>query len=524
MRQLLASTSERAISYLEQLANRAVAPSEAAVRRLIEFDTPLPEHPVSPESTLRQLDEAGSPATMAMAGPRFFGFVIGGALPAALAASWLATAWDQNSALYNVTPATAAIEQVALRWLLDVLGLPPGCGGAFFTGTTVAHFTALSAARHALLAKAGWNVEADGLFGAPPLQVVVSEEAHPTLLKALAMLGLGRNRVLKIPVDGNGAMRLDRLPPLTSRTLVCTQAGNVNTGAFDPVGTLCERARDTGAWVHVDGAFGLWAGATPSLAHLVRGVELADSWATDAHKCLNVPYDSGVAFVHDQNALRAAMAITAEYLPTASAHRNPADFTPELSRRARGVEVWAALHCLGRAGLADMIERTCRHARRFAEVLQSAGCRLLNEVILNQVLVSFGDAVTSGLIVRPVLSEPLLFVGRHPGGAGTALRRHRMQADITAQINAPALLIDAVRAKLGYSILPACGLEEPIRRGEVDAIELEDGGLRRTVSICTSRLFTASRAAEHVHAIVQRLMCTAVKESRWSASLLDRNS
>jgi glutamate/tyrosine decarboxylase-like PLP-dependent enzyme len=422
MRQLLAATSERAISYLEQLENRAVAPSEAAVQRLAEFDIPFPEHPVSPELTLRQLDEAGSPATMAMAGPRFFGFVIGGTLPAALAASWLATAWDQNSALYNVTPATAVIEQVALRWLLDVLRLPADSGGAFVTGTTVAHFSALSAARHALLAKEGWNVEADGLFGAPPLQVIVSEEAHPTLLKALAMLGLGRNRVVKIPVDGNGAMRLDRLPPLTSRSIVCVQAGNVNTGAFDPAGAVCERARDAEAWVHVDGAFGLWASAAPSLAQLARGIELADSWATDCHKWLNVPYDCGVAFVRDQHALRAAMAITAEYLPTASAHRNPADFTPELSRRARGVEVWAALHSLGRTGLADMIERTCRHARRFADALRAAGCKILNEVVLNQVLVSFGDAETTMRIIDDIQKDGTCWCGGTVWQGHTAMR------------------------------------------------------------------------------------------------------
>lgn len=422
MRQLLAAASERAISYLEQLADRAVAPSEAAVQRLAGFDIPLPEHPVGPELTLRQLDEAGSPATMAMAGPRFFGFVIGGTLPAALAASWLATAWDQNSALYNVTPATAVIEQVALRWLLDVLGLPAGCGGAFVTGTTVAHFSALSAARHALLAREGWNVEADGLFGAPALEVIVSEETHPTLLKALAMLGLGRNRVVRIPVDGNGAMRFDRLPPLTSRTIVCVQAGNVNTGAFDPIGEICEPARDAGAWVHVDGAFGLWAAAAPSLAQLARGIELADSWATDCHKWLNVPYDCGVAFVRDQHALRAAMAITADYLPTASAHRNPADFTPELSRRARGVEVWAALHSLGRTGLADMIERTCRHARRFADALRSAGCRILNEVVLNQVLVSFGDAGTTLRVIDDIQKDGTCWCGATVWQGHTAMR------------------------------------------------------------------------------------------------------
>jgi len=260
-----------------------------------------------------------------------------------------------------VTPGTAAIERVALRWLLDVLGLPPECAGAFVTGTTVAHITALAAARHAVLARAGWNVEADGLFGAPPITVVVGAEAHPTLFKALGVVGLGRNRVVRVPVDGQGRMRVDGLPRLTGPTIVCVQAGNVNTGAFDPVSEISEYARASKAWVHVDGAFGLWARVAPSRAHLMAGIEHADSWATDGHKWLNVPYDSGIAFVRDGEALQASMAITAEYLPTASEHRNPSDYTPELSRRARGVEVWAALRSLGRsanASTASILPRT----------------------------------------------------------------------------------------------------------------------------------------------------------------------
>lgn len=411
MKELLTTTAQRAAAYLDSLAHRSVAPSKEAVARLAAFDIPLQQEPVNPETVLQTLDEIGSPATMAMAGPRFFGFVIGGSLPVALAANWLASAWDQNSAYYNATPATAVIEQVALRWLLDVLRLPSDSGGAFVTGTTVAHLTALAAARHTLLARAGWDVEGDGLFEAPPLDVMVSAEAHPTLLKSLAMLGLGRKRVVTIPVDGNGAMRVDALPPLTNRTIVCTQAGNVNTGAFDPIRAICQRARDAGAWVHVDGAFGLWAAAAPSLAHLADGIGEADSWATDAHKWLNVPYDSGIAFVRDPHALRAAMAITAEYLPTVSEHRNPADFTPELSRRARGVEVWAALHSLGRSGLSEIIERTCRHARRFAEALSSAGYKVLNDVVLNQVLISFGSPDTTQRVIEDIQADGTCWCG-----------------------------------------------------------------------------------------------------------------
>ncbi|WP_420476506.1 pyridoxal phosphate-dependent decarboxylase family protein [Noviherbaspirillum sp. ST9] len=422
MRELLTATAQRAIAYLDGLPHRAVAPSAEAVARLRELDIPLPEDPVSPETVLHTLDTYGSPATMGMAGPRFFGFVIGGSLPAALAANWLANAWDQNSAYYNVTPATAVLEQVALRWLLDVLRLPPDCGGAFVTGTSVAHLAALAAARHSLLAKTGWDAEGSGLFGAPPLEVIVGAEAHPTLLKSLAILGLGRKRVLAVPVDSDGAMRLDALPPLTDRSIVCVQAGNVNTGAVDPVQEICRRAREAGAWVHVDGAFGLWAAAAPSRAHLVEGIEDADSWATDAHKWLNVPYDSGIAFVRDPDALRAAMAITADYLPTVSNHRNPGDFTPELSRRARGVEVWAALHSLGRSGLAGMIERTCAHARRFAEALTAAGYEVINDVVLNQVLVSFGSPEKTLRVIQDIQADGTCWCGNTLWQGRTAMR------------------------------------------------------------------------------------------------------
>ncbi len=422
MRGLLEQTAEQAITYLEGLGTRGVAPTEDAVARLDAFDQPLPEGPDDPEAVLRLLDGIGSPATMAMAGARFFGFVIGGALPVALAANWLAAAWDQNSAFYKVTPATAVLEQIALRWLVDLLRLPPDCGGAFVTGATMANFTALAAARHTLLTRAGWNVEADGLFGAPPITVIVGSEAHPTLFKALGLLGLGRNRVVRLPVDEQGRLRPDTLPDLAGPAIVCLQAGNINTGAFDPFEEVCARAHDVGAWVHVDGAFGLWAAAVPSRAFLAAGMADADSWATDAHKWLNVPYDSGLALVRDAAALRAAMAVTAEYLPTVSAQRNPSDYTPELSRRARGVEVWAALRALGRAGLADLIERTCRHARRFAEGLAAAGYQVLNDVVLNQVLVSFGDAATTTRVIAAIQADGTCWCGGTIWQGQTAMR------------------------------------------------------------------------------------------------------
>ena len=421
-RQLLEDTTARALRYLEGLQTRSVAPSSAAVARLGELDGPLPEQPAEPSVVLRELDEFISPATTGMAGPRYFGFVIGGSLPAALAANWLAGAWDQNTGLYQATPGTSGLERIALRWMLEALGLPAESGAGFVTGTTVAHITALAAARHKVLAQAGWNVEADGLFGAPPITVVVGAEAHTTLFKALGVVGLGRNRVIRVPVDSQGRMRADSLPAISGPTIVCVQAGNVNTGAFDPIAEIVQRAHASGAWVHVDGAFGLWAAAVPSLAHRAEGVADADSWATDAHKWLNVPYDSGVAFVRDAEALRAAMAVTAEYLPPAGEHRHPSDYTPELSRRARGVEVWAALRALGREGLVELIERNCRQARRFAEGLRASGHTVHNEVVLNQVLVSFGDAAKTNRVIRAVQEDGTCWCGGTVWQGKTAMR------------------------------------------------------------------------------------------------------
>jgi glutamate/tyrosine decarboxylase-like PLP-dependent enzyme len=419
---LLNETATRADAYLNGLETRAVAPTATAVAALATLDEPFPDGPSDPRAVLQLLDDVGSPATMAMAGRRFFGFVIGGTLPVALAANWLATAWDQNSALAAVTPGTAMLEQVALRWLIEALDLPRDCGGGFVTGATMASFTALAAARQSVLAHAGWDVDADGLVGAPPITVVVGDEVHPSVTKALGLLGLGRNRVRRVPVDGQGRMRADALPDLRGPAIVCLQAGNVNTGACDPFAEIIPRAHDMGAWVHVDGAFGLWAAASPALSHHVDGVQTADSWAIDAHKWLNVPYDSGVALVRDPAALRAAMAVRAAYLPTAGAPRNPSDYTPELSRRARGVEVWAALQFLGRAGLAALIERCCRHTRRFAEGLTDAGYQVLNDVLLNQVLVSFGDAATTGRVIEAIQADGTCWCGGTVWQGQTAMR------------------------------------------------------------------------------------------------------
>ena len=421
MRPLLNQTAEVAARYLETLDQRGVAPTPAALAGLEELNQPLQQNPENPSAVLEMLDRIGSPATMGMAGRRYFGFVIGGSLPAALAANWLAGAWDQNPGLFVASPIGTVLEEVSLRWLLDVLKLPAESGGAFVTGATMANFTALAAARSAVLERAGWDVEADGLFGAPPVTVVVGEEVHPSLIKALGMLGLGRSRVIRVPVDNQGRMRASEMPPLSGVSIVCMQSGNVNTGAFDPAQDICARAHAAGAWVHVDGAFGLWAGATPRYAHLVRGVADADSWATDAHKWLNVPYDSGLAFVRNPAALKRAMSVTAAYLPQGE-HREPSQYTPELSRRARGVEIWAALRSLGRRGLSDLIEENCRLAGRFAVELQRGGGEILNEVVLNQVLVSFGDADRTRQVIERVQQEGTCWCGPTVWQGHTAMR------------------------------------------------------------------------------------------------------
>jgi glutamate/tyrosine decarboxylase-like PLP-dependent enzyme len=419
--ELLADAARRARRYLADLPARPVAPSAQALADLERLGGVLPAAPSEAADVLARLDDIVSPATMAMAGPRFFGFVIGGALPVTVAASWLATAWDQNTGLYPSTPGTSELETVALRWLLDLLDLPRDAAGSFVTGATVANLTALAAARHRVLADVGWSVEADGLFGAPPITVIVGADAHTTLFKALGVLGLGRSRVMRVPVDEQGRMRADALPRIAGPTILCLQAGNVNSGACDPFTDLIPRARDAGAWVHVDGAFGLWARASKSCSAQVRGLELAHSWATDAHKWLNVPYDSGLAFVRDAAALRAAMAVTAEYLPT-SPQRNPSDYTPELSRRARGVEIWAALASLGRSGVADLVDRCCRHARRFASGLAAAGHEILNEVVLNQVLVSFGSPERTRAVIEALQQDGTCWAGVTVWQQRTAMR------------------------------------------------------------------------------------------------------
>lgn len=422
LRPLLEEAAQRGIDYREQSVSLSVAPAPEAVENVQRFIEPLPNEGAADLDVLAQLDEIGTPAAVGMTGPRFFGFVIGGSLPVTLASNWLTAAWDQNDVMYEVTPATATLEQVAMEWMIDLFGLPADTGAAFVTGATIANFSALAAARNRVYAGVGWNVEADGLIGAPPVSILVGEEVHPTVIKGIGLLGFGRDRVQRLPVDGQGCIDATRLPRIEGPTIVCTQAGNLNTGGFDPVGDICDAVKAQGAWVHVDGAFGLWAAASPDLAHLCNGLQAADSWATDAHKWLNVPYDCGIAFVRDAPALKAAMSITADYLITETRNRNPSDYTPELSRRARGVDVWTALKSLGRSGLAEMLNRCCSNARRFADGLAKAGFEILNDVNLNQVLVSFGDDSRTRRVIDAIQADGTCWCGATVWQGHTAMR------------------------------------------------------------------------------------------------------
>jgi glutamate/tyrosine decarboxylase-like PLP-dependent enzyme len=418
---LLQLVLDRALAYKENLDSRTVAPLPEAVKRLSELDFDLPDEQTDAKAVIDLLDRIGSPATVATTGGRYFGFVNGGSVPAALASSWLVDVWDQNAALNVMSPVAIALEEIALKWLLDLLGLPKGSGAAFVTGATMANLTGLAAARHAVLERVDWDVEANGLFGAPEITVIVGAEAHATLHKALGLLGMGRNRVVTVPADNQGRMRADALPAMNGPTIVCIQAGNVNTGSFDPAVEVCEAAHQAGAWVHVDGAFGLWAAVAPNRAHLTAGFAAADSWATDAHKWPNVTYDSGLAFVRNPQHLRAAMSLTAAYLPQAY-RREPLDYTPEASRRARGVAVWATLFSLGRKGIADLVERTCVYASRFAEGLNSAGYQVLNDVVINQVLVFFGDEETTRRVIAGIQADGTCWCGETVWQGKVAMR------------------------------------------------------------------------------------------------------
>jgi glutamate/tyrosine decarboxylase-like PLP-dependent enzyme len=397
-RTLLARTSEIANEFLDGLGDRAVARPVGFDELLAGMGGALPLDGEDSLQVIERLSEIANPALVATPGPRYFGFVVGGSLPVAVAADWLTTTWDQNAAFYAHSPAAAAVEQIVGSWLVDLFGLPKGTSVGFVTGGTMGNFTALAAARHALLKQVGWDVEAQGLIGAPSIAVVTSDESHISIFAALQMLGLGSARVVRVSTDDQGRMRGDQLRSILANiktpVMVCAQAGNVNTGAFDPIAEIAAAVHDQAGWLHVDGAFGLWAVASPKYRSLVQGIELADSISVDCHKWLNVPYDSGLVFICDSAAHHAAMALNASYYVTApGAERDNCSWVPEASRRARGFTVYAALRALGRNGITELVDRSCRLARRMAERLSlDSRVRILNDVVLNQVLVRFSDS------------------------------------------------------------------------------------------------------------------------------------
>jgi glutamate/tyrosine decarboxylase-like PLP-dependent enzyme len=392
-RSLLHDVADRAADWLDAVVERPVRPARTPAELRVT-DT-LTDAPVPVERVIAELATEAEPGLTAINSPRFFAFVMGGAHPAGIAADWLATAWDQNTGLADPTPASAAFEEIAGRWLAELLGLPESASFALVTGCQMAHVTGLAAARHRVLADAGHDVERDGLTGAPRIRVLAGEERHVTVDRALRILGLGTGVIEPVPTDERGAMRADALAAAmasgTGPAIVIAQVGNVNGGGIDPIPDVCAAARQAGAWVHVDGAFGLWAAASPARRHLVQGVELADSWATDAHKWLNVPFDCGIAFVRDREAHRAAISVTAAYLvQDAEGPREPIDWTIEFSRRARGLAVYATLRALGRDGVAELVDRLCACAERFAAGLADHGFEVLAQD-LNQVVVARGD-------------------------------------------------------------------------------------------------------------------------------------
>jgi len=413
-------------SWFAQLPTRPVRATATSNQLRQSLGGPLPEEGVAPTAVIAALASAGAAGTVASAGPRYFGFVVGGSLPAALAADWLVSTWDQNAGIFALSPLAATVEQITGAWLREIAGLPASMSFGFVTGGHMANFTSLASARHSVLRKAGWDVEADGLMGAPPVSVIVSEESHYTIFLALRLLGLGANRVRKIPTDNQGRMRADLLAAALRETsgpsIVCAQAGNVNTGAFDPLAAIADATQARGAWLHVDAAFGLWAAASPQHAALVRGIERADSVATDAHKWLNVPYDCGVLFCADQAAHRTAMSLAAAYIVSTKTERDPDNFVPEESRRARAVPVYAALRSVGRRGLAAMIERNCRQAHRFGEALRGAGFEVLNDVVLNQVLVSFGTPEQTQATIAAIQEDGTCWCGGTVWKGRTAMR------------------------------------------------------------------------------------------------------
>jgi glutamate/tyrosine decarboxylase-like PLP-dependent enzyme len=405
--------TDHARRYLAGISDRPVRATATAaeLRQALGADAPLPRQGESAEAVIDRLAAAAATGTVATQGPRYFGFVVGGSLPVANAADWLVSIWDQNAGVFVLSPLISVVEEAAASWVRDLAGVPASWSVGFVTGCQMASFTALAAARQHLLANAGWDVGARGLFGAPPIDVVVSDESHYTIFNALRLLGLGAERVRRIPTDEQGRMRPDALADAlkggTGPCIVCAQSGNVNSGAFDPLEAIADAASARGAWLHVDGAFGFWAAASPARRHLVAGIHRADSIATDAHKWLNVPYDCGIVLTAHQASHRRAMTQSAAYIIDSATERNPHEFVPEESRRGRAVTVYAALRALGRDGLADLVERNCRQAARMADRLRAhPRMTILNDVVLNQVLVRIsGDGGDADAVTRDVIAR-----------------------------------------------------------------------------------------------------------------------
>lgn len=422
---LLRHAGALAIRYTEQVDGRPAAADSAAIAGLAAFDEPLPDHGVDATDTLDLLAHVGGAATTASTGPDYFGFVTGATYPVALGTSFIVDAWDQNAALPVMSPVAAAIYDVTRGWLVDLLGLPDQTDVTFVTGATVANASCIAAARDELLARAGWDSQRDGLFGAPEINVVIGGHAHSTLRKSLGLVGLGRERVIVVPADEQGRMLAEHLPDpdsFSGPVLVCAQAGEVNTGAFDPFDRLADWLSTVeNGWLHVDGAFGLWALADPSRADLVAGLDRADSWATDGHKWLNVTYDCGIAFVRREGALRRTFSAVAGYLPPESGFESM-HHTPQSSQRARQIEVWAVLRTLGRSGIAELVQRSSSCAATIADRLRAAGLEILNDVVLNQVLIRYCDGAMTAQLIDAIQSDGRIWCGPTAWRGDTALR------------------------------------------------------------------------------------------------------
>lgn len=409
-RVLFQLSCELASRYTEGLDAREVVPGPEAIAGLKEFHSALPLEGTKPEQVIGQLDRVGSPATVATTGGRYFGFVVGGAMPVAIAANWLATAWDQNAGGWALAPSAVELETVAADWMLEILDLPRDAAVGFVTGSTMGTFSALACARSALLKRLEYDVKQRGLAGAPRLRIVVSDEIHPTNLATLTYLGFGLDDVETCPTDGQGRVIPEQMPQLDSKTIVVLQAGNINSGSFDPFEEICKQAKAAGAWVHVDGAFGLWARVSNSNRHLTHGVDLADSWSVDGHKWLNIPQDSAIYACREPQAVQEVFGTDATYLMR-DANRQPSNMVPELSRRARGVEFWAALKTLGKRGVEDLVDRNCAHARRFAQGLAAAGYEVLNDVVLNQVVFACHDEASTRVALAEIQASGVTWLG-----------------------------------------------------------------------------------------------------------------